>query len=175
MRGACECETLRDVLRDTLRDTLRGALGPSCERQRGGCARRGWAQNAQMTVEAAVVLPVLLAVGVIACHALTFLSDCAAFDQAFRTAVCQEVDDGFEGALGAAEVGHRVAEDVGIPEERISVACDTVALGHLQYTGTYRCPAGLFGSDVEVFGMRAPDLSHQVTFTVSPYRKGVVI
>jgi hypothetical protein len=129
----------------------------------------------QMTVEAAVVLPVLLMVGIVACHALVFLGDCAAFDNAFRAAVCQQTDDGYEGTLGACEVGRRVAEDTGIPEERIGVTCEVASIGHLAYTGTYQCPASLFGMDVEVFGLRPPSLKHQVTFTVSPYRKGVVI
>lgn len=50
-------------------------------KERFGCARD---ERGQMTVELAVMIPVLVAIAVIAMNAMLFFSECAAFDRLAR-------------------------------------------------------------------------------------------
>ena len=50
-------------------------------KERFGCAR---GECGQMTVELAVMIPVLVAIAVIAMNAMLFFSECAAFDRLAR-------------------------------------------------------------------------------------------
>lgn len=135
---------------------------------------RGRVGSGQATVEFAVVFPVLVAVAFIAANALVFLGDCAAFDSIVRDAVRLQADDGFEGQQGAVEVCARVEGALDMPHERVQVTCSRVGVGHVRYTAeTAFSPPFLRG--VSVFGVSVPPLKHEVSFVVSPYRKGVVV
>lgn len=128
----------------------------------------------QATVEFAVVFPVLVAVAFIAANALVFMGDCAAFDSIARDAARLQADDGFEGQQGASAVCARIEEALDMPHERVRVSCERVGLGHVKYTAhTAFTPPFLQG--VSVFGVNVAPLEHEVSFVVSPYRKGVVI
>lgn len=128
----------------------------------------------QMTVEAAVVLPVMAAIAFIVVNALIFVGDCTAFDIVARDAIRLQADDGFEGAQGAAEVKARIEEGLAMDHEAVEVSCERTGLGHVRYTAsTAFSPPFLQG--VSVFGINVPLLEHEVSMTVSPYRKGVVV
>lgn len=130
--------------------------------------------SGQMTVEFAVMAPVLIMVGFIAMNALVFLGDCAAFDMVAREAVRMQADDGFEGSSGAAEVRQRIEENLFMEHETVSVACERTALGHVRYTAsTSFSPPFLKGA--RVFGVTVPTLEHEISMTVSPLRKGVIV
>ena len=141
-------------------------------RMRG--AGKAGGSSGQMAVEFAVVAPVMAAVAFIAVNALVFVGDCAAFDIVARDAIRLQADDGYEGASGAAEVRGRIEEGLGMEHVSVQVACERVGAGHVRYTATAAfLPPFLRG--VSVFGASVPSLEHEVSFTVSPYRKGVVV
>lgn len=130
--------------------------------------------SGQMTVEFAVVAPVLIAIAFVVVNAMVFLGDCAAFDIVARDAIRLQADDGFEGANGAAEVRQRIEDGLSMEHETVEVTCVRTGLGHVRYTArTAFLPPFLRG--VRVFGVSVPPLEHEVSLTVSPYRKGVVI
>lgn len=138
-------------------------------RRRAVCDMRG-----QMTVEAAVVLPVMVALAFIVANALVFVGDCAAFDIVARDAIRLQADDGWEGSQGAAEVRVRIEEGLSMEHESVEVACERAGSGHVRYTAKISfSPPFLRGASV--FGVSVPPLEHEVRFTVSPYRKGVVV
>ncbi len=147
--------------------------GGSASPRLGRVRRRGDFRG-QMTVEAAVVLPVMAAIAFIVVNALVFVGDCAAFDIVARDAIRLQVDDGFEGGQGAAEVRARIEENLAMEHERVEVVCERTGAGHVRYTATTAfSPPFLQGASV--FGISVPALEHEVSMTVSPYRKGVVV
>lgn len=139
-----------------------------CDRAFGGRGNRG-----QMAVEFAAIAPVMAAVAFIVLNALIFAGDCAAFDAAARDAVRLQADDGWE-AQGAAEVRARIESQLDMDYESVEVTCEKTGMGHVRYTArTSFTPPFLEG--VSVFGVGVPALRHEVEFTISPYRKGVVV
>ena len=138
----------------------------------GKMRRHRWRCRGQMAVECAFVFPVVAVIAFIVANALVFAGDCAAFDQIVREAVCMQADDGREDS-GAAEVRARVVERLNKDHIEVSVVAESGAMGHIRYraTASYRPP---FLSGATVFGARVPALTHEIGFTVSPYRKGVV-
>ena len=151
--------------------TARRDVGLIRRRHRAGFAHD---MRGQMTVEAAVVLPVMAAIAFIVVNALIFVGDCTAFDIVARDAIRLQADDGYEGAQGAAEVRARIEEGLAMDHEAVEVTCERTGPGHVRYTAsTAFSPPFLQG--VSVFGISVPSLEHEVSMTVSPYRKGVVI
>ncbi len=131
------------------------------------------APSGQMTVEFAVAFPILLMVGFIALNAMVFLGDCAAFDIVARDAIRLQADDGNDVAQNAADVRARIEEGVSMDHESVSVLCERTDAGHMKYTAkTAFTPPFLSGA--RVFGVQVPRIKHQVEFTVSPYRAGVI-
>ncbi len=128
----------------------------------------------QMTVEAAYTLPVMVAIAFILVNALIFVGDCTAFDIVARDAIRLQADDGYEGVSGAAEVRARIEEGLSMDYEKVAVTCERTELGHVRYTATIEFSPP-FLSGATIFGVSVPTLEHEVTMTVSPYRKGVVI
>ena len=130
--------------------------------------------DGQMTVEFAALFPAVLMAAFVALQGMVFAGDCAAFDAVARDAIRQQADDGYEGSAGASEVCAHIEESLGFQHVQVSVACEKTELGHARYTAKmeYR---PRFLVDASIFGVRAPALSHEVSLTVSPYRKGVVI
>lgn len=152
---------------------LRGSRGASA-RGTPGARMPSSRLLGQMTVEAAVVLPVMAAIAFIVVNALIFVGDCTAFDIVARDAIRLQADDGYEGAQGAAEVRARIEEGLAMDHEAVEVTCERTGPGHVRYTAsTAFSPPFLQG--VSVFGINVPPLEHEVSMTVSPYRKGVVV
>lgn len=145
----------------------RGVPGSPCD---GADAARG--TPGQMAVEFAVVMPVIAAIAFILINVLVFVGDCAAFDIAARDAIRLQADDGWEDG-SAAEVRSRIEQRLGMEHESVEVSCEKTDMGHIRYTAS----AGFsppFLEGVSVFGIDVVELRHEVEFTVSPYRKGVV-
>lgn len=147
---------------------------------RGACLRRSEssqsgrrAQAGQMTVELAVLLPVIAAVAFIATMGMTFAGECTAFDIAFRESVRLQADDGWE-SDSALQVETELAERLPSLHGSVSVSCERAGVGHARYKGilTFEPP---FLRGVSVFGIAVPALRHEAEFTVSPYRKGVLV
>lgn len=149
-----------------------GALPRLARRSRSREETAG--NRGQMTVEAAVVLPVMAAIGFVLSIALVYVGDCAAFDIVAREAIRMQADDGYEGVQGAAEVRSCIEERWGRDYETVEVVCERTEWGHARYTASVELSPP-FLRDASVFGIEAPSLKHEVSLTVSPYRKGVVI
>ena len=135
-----------------------------------GVAQADARERGQMTVELAVVFPVLLAVAVIAVNALLFFSECAAFDRVAREAVrvhaaSPAYGQGLEQSCAqVAQTGTRVA-------------VEGTADGHARFTATIEFSPTLFGLGLKssVFGVALPRLEHAVSLTVDPYKPGMLL
>lgn len=142
-----------------------------------------WRRNAesgQMTVELAVVFPVLLIVAVVAVNALLFFSECAAFDNAFRDAVRVHATSPAYGQgveQGTAAVQSALAEAFDRPFESVRVAAEGSSGGHTRFVATLEFTPTLFGMGLRtsVLGVSLPPLTHRVEFTADRYKPGVLL
>ncbi|WP_261429454.1 hypothetical protein [Xiamenia xianingshaonis] len=146
----------------------------------GRVFRRQAAECGQMTVELVVAFPVMLVVAVIAVNAMTFFSECAAFDAAFRDAVrvCATSPGYGEGADRAcALIKGQLEGAFDAENESVSVTVEAVAGGYRRFTGTIEFRATLFGHGLRtsVFGVQLPALSHRASLVVDFYKPGVVL
>lgn len=128
----------------------------------------------QMTIEFAVVFPVLVIVAFIALQGIAFAGDCVAFDEVARDVIRRQADDGYEGADGAGEVAVSIEEALGLEHIEVEATCEKNLAGHVRYEVTMHYTPPLL-KGVTVFGSGVPRLTHGVSLTISPYRKGVVI
>ena len=137
-------------------------------------------ERGQMTVELAVAFPVLIAVAVIAVNALLFLSECAAFDDAFREAVrVHATSPGYGEDLddGVAAVQEALEASFDADYLAVSVTVEGTSAGYVTFTGTLSFTPTLFGKGTvdSVFGVQLPALSHSVRHTVDRYKPGAVV
>lgn len=137
-------------------------------------------ERGQMTVELAVAFPVLIVVAVIAVNALTFFSECAAFDNAFRDSVrvfatSPASGQGIEQSVALVQADLAAAFDAANEEARVSV--EGAAGGHTRFTGTLEYDPTLFGLGLRssVFGIALPPLTHAASIAVDCYKPGVLL
>lgn len=134
----------------------------------------------QATVELVVVMPVAIALAVIAVNALSFLGTCAAFDRAARQAICVYAPAPDAGQ-SAAEVASMVEEELdaalGAPNLAIEVSSQGTAAQHQRYCARLSFAPTLFGLGLreEVFGVPLPRLVREIDLVVDAYRPGVVL
>lgn len=133
-----------------------------------------------MTVEFAAAFPVLIVVAVVAVNALTFFSECAAFDNAFREAVRISATSPAYGqsagqSAAAVEEGLRAAFDA--DNESLRVTASAVSGGHTEFSATLDFEPTLFGMGLRtsVLGVSLPPLSHTATVAVDCYKPGVLL
>lgn len=134
----------------------------------------------QMTVELAAVFPVAIVVAVIAVNALTFLSECAAFDVALREAArvhaaSPAYGQGLDQSTALIEAGLREAFPA--ENESVTVQVESVSGGHARFSGTLEFHPTLFGLGLRssVFGVSLPPLRHAAQTTVDPYKPGAIL
>lgn len=130
--------------------------------------------SGQMAVEMAAALPVMVIVVVIVAQMMVFLGDCAAFDTVARDAIRQQADEGANDSAGASQAKALIEDSLGLDHVSVQVTCEKTGPGHVRYVASMDYEFPLLRG-VTVFGMQAPSLAHEVSLTVSPYRKGVVI
>ena len=139
-------------------------------------------EQGQMTVELAVMIPVLVIVAVIAMNATLFFSECAAFDRLARNAVRafatspaygEGATQSCDAALGAIEEGMGIAEKEYL-EASVSVMDES--LGQKRFRATLRFTPTLFGLGLKssVFGVSLPKLEHSTELVVDVYKPGVL-
>lgn len=163
-------------------------LTPTWVRERGlrervvahwSCFRRN--DSGQMTIELAVVFPIVIVIAVLGYNALEFFSLCASFDRAVHNevriqAVSAPAGQDVIGSCSAVEAALHSAF-----QERdnldIAVGCGQVAYGLERFTAQMEYHPTLFGLSLrsEIWGVVLPPLTHCVEFTVDCYRPGVVI
>ena len=163
-----------------------GAHGKACGKK-GGKVWRGsqWRarlpdERGQMTVELAVVLPVVVIIAVIAVNAMTFFSECAEFDRVGRNAVrlcATSPAYGQDVAQSIALVESAISESMGVSESDLEVSAQQDGLGHLAFEMTLLYRPTLFGLGLrdEVFGVPLPALRHEVSLVVDSYKPGMLL
>ena len=134
----------------------------------------------QATVELAVVIPVALIVAVVTVNALAFFGTCAAFDRTARQAVCiyGAAPAAGEGPTDAvAHIEETLRDAVGASNVSVSASVESTVLGLERYTARVEFMPTLFGLGLrsEVFGVRLPPLTHEVSLVVARYRPGVLL
>ncbi|MEG0015198.1 MAG: hypothetical protein RR747_01335 [Gordonibacter sp.] len=143
---------------------------------RGASARAG----GQMTVELAVVFPVLLVVAVVAVNALLFFSECAGFDRVARDAVRVHATSPAYGQgleQSRALVAATIEQAFDRPFVDARVAVEGAKGGCVRFTATLEFSPTLFGMGMRssVLGVALPHLEHSVSMMVDPYKPGVLL
>ena len=143
-------------------------------------AIRGLAdEKGQMTVELAVVFPAVLVVSLVVFNAVKYLGDCASFDRAFHQEVriagtAPAYDQTAEGGCRLIEDALRI-RDVDVGEYSVTVERDE--WGFVRFCGRMEFTPSLFGIPLrsEVFGIGLQPAVHEVSFSVDPYKPGVIL
>ena len=136
--------------------------------------------NGQMTVELAVVFPMLLVVAVVAMNAVLSFSECAAFDRL----VCDAVRvHAASPAYGQSLEQSRALVDDTLDQAfdrsylEVRVVVEGIQGGYTRFTATLEFSPTLFGLGLRssVFGVALPRLEHSASMTVDPYKPGVLL
>lgn len=131
----------------------------------------------QATVGLVVALPVVLAVVLIACNAMAFVSECARFDRIARSAmrICATSPAyGVDAGACAADVENIVSGQMA--SGNISCTVSASQQGScVVYLATMTYEPTILGACLrsEVFGVSITPLSHEVSLAVDPYDPGV--
>jgi Flp pilus assembly protein TadG len=137
-------------------------------------------ESGQMTVELAVVFPVMIVVAVITVNALLFFSQCAAFDRVARESVRIYATAPAHGEDASACEGKvRETLERQFDEEylAVGVTSEEAGLDLRRYTAELTFSPTLFGRGLrdEVFGVALPHLTHRAVYLVDTYKPGVVV
>lgn len=157
---------------------------------RGGAASRGPGRSGQMTVELAVMTPVVIVVALVAANLLMYVEACAAFDQAAMGAVIahgiaptgsgtqataiEEVEAAIEEALGREDLC-----DVEVSAESVSEGSEGTTFGVSPLLTRYVCTLTYhpWPSSLRLPGITLElpvSLTHTRELVVDRYRSGVV-
>ncbi len=136
-------------------------------------------RSGQMTVELCVVLPVVIAIAVIAVNALSFFGYCAEFDRVARNAVrtyatAPAYGASTDSAVSQVETALEEAFDATNLECEVQASRDHRGFESYEMTLRYRPTLFGLGLRSEVFGVPMPALSHESRLTVCPYKPGML-
>ena len=131
-----------------------------------------------MTVELVVVLPVAIVIALVVVNALTFFSECAAFDRLSRNAVrlcATSPNYGETLADTAGKVRSLLEEELEADNLAAEVSVEGDALGHARFTMKLVFHPTLFGLGLRdsVLGVALPALEHTETIVVDSYKPGM--
>ena len=134
----------------------------------------------QVTVEAMVALPVLIAVAVIAVNALLLLGECAAFDRLARDAVRANATApayGETASACAARVEGDLAGRFDASYESVSVRAEGRSPGYVRFVARLEYRPHLFGRPFSgnVFGVSLPPVAHETALVIDPYKPGAIL
>ena len=136
--------------------------------------------SGQMTVEFVVAFPAMIAVALVAVNAILFFSECAAFDRAFRSAVCTyAASPAYEQGVSQScvLVESAVRESIQSENTELSVSSSGAEGGMVTFSGELRFAPTLFGKGklTGAFGVSFPSLTHEEKIAVSAYKPGLVM
>lgn len=136
--------------------------------------------SGQMTVEFVVAFPAMIAVALVAVNAILFFSECAAFDCAFRSAVCTyAASPAYEQGVSQScvLVESAVRESIQSENTELSVSSSGAEGGMVTFSGELRFAPTLFGKGklTGAFGVSFPSLTHEEKIAVSAYKPGLVM
>ena len=123
----------------------------------------------QMTIEFALLFPVMLMIALIACNSILFLSECASFDRIFRESVC------------VFAPSPAIEEALAQFNERDYLSCSVSASedqgGLTTYTATLAFTPTIFGAYPlrRVFDVELSPIEHPITMSVDSYKPGVFV
>ena len=132
----------------------------------------------QMTIEFALLFPVMLMIALIACNSILFLSECASFDRIFRESVCV-----FAPSPASEETTGQIC-GVKLPaglKQSDYLSCSVSASedqdGLTTYTATLAFTPTIFGAYPlrRVFDVELSPIEHPITMTVDSYKPGVFV
>ena len=137
-------------------------------------------ESGQMTVELAVVLPVLIVVAVIAVNALLFVSECASFDRLFSESVrVNATSKGYGQSEADAVAATQSMLEGAFARANITVEVrvETAGFGCRKFTGTLRYAPTLFGMGLRdsILGIPLPCAVHSASYVIDPYKPGVLV
>ena len=135
-------------------------------------------ERGQMTVELAVVFPVVLVVAAIVVNALLFISECAAFDRSFPQAVrlCIAPPYGTRVEDCSQSIQESLSGQFANEHAEVSVSVGESGFSCVSFTGELIFSPTLFGMGLrsEVLGVQLPRAVHRTQYVVDPYRSGIV-
>ena len=137
-------------------------------------------EKGQMTVEFAVAFPALLAVALIAVNALTFMSECAEFDNEFRHLVrtyCTSLGNGQSIQDATADVLAGLEQEFCADNLVVSLETESSCPGYTRFIGTIDFYPTFFGASFRssFLGVSLEPLKHQMSLTLDCYKPGVFI
>lgn len=139
------------------------------------CESRG-----QMTIEFALLFPVMLVIALIACNSILFFSECASFDRIFRESVCVFAPSPSSEETTSQICAH-IEEALAQASERDYLSCSVSASegqnGLTTYTATLAFTPTIFGAYPlrRVFDVELSPIEHAITMTVDSYKPGVFV
>ena len=142
--------------------------------------RRSLNMKGQMTIEFAVMFPVMLMIALVAFNSIMFLSQCAAFDRIFRESVCvyapSPASDQASGQI-CAQINSELESFQEKDYLECTVASSAQSNGLTTYRGTLAYTPTVFGAYPlrQVFGVALPSIDHTVQMTVDSYKPGVFL
>lgn len=143
-------------------------------------ARRPASTKGQMTIEFAVMFPVMLMIALVAFNSVMFLSQCASFDRIFREAVCVYAPSPASDQ-GSGQICAQITGDLDTFQEKDYLDCTVSSSvgseGLSTYRGSLFYTPTLFGAHPlrQVFGISLPPIEHTVEMTVDSYKPGVFL
>lgn len=134
----------------------------------------------QMTIEFAVMFPVMLMIALLAFNSVMFLAQCASFDRIFRQAVCVYAPSPASDQ-GSEQICAQITEELSTFQEKDNLDCSVSSSGRsdglITYCGTLSYTPTLFGAHPlrAVFGVTLPPIEHTVQIIVDSYKPGVFV
>ncbi len=134
----------------------------------------------QMTIEFALLFPVMLMIALIACNSILFLSECASFDRIFRESVCVFAPSPASEETTGQICAH-IEDALAQFNERDYLSCNVSASedqgGLTTYTATLAFTPTIFGAYPlrRVFDVELSPIEHPITMTVDSYKPGVFV
>lgn len=132
-----------------------------------------------MSIELVVVLPAALIIALVVVNALTFFSECAAFDRSSRNAVrlcATSLNYGQTVADSVGKVQALLEEGLTADNLTAEVSAEQEGLGHTRFTMKLRFRPTLFGMGLrdQVLGIALPALEHTESIVVDSYKPGML-
>ena len=148
----------------------------------GKMRRRLSSESGQMMVELATMMPVLIIVAVMAVNAVTFFSECAAFDRVARNAIRIQATSpayGQDAGESASLVRQTIDDAMRVSEKDyldLDVSVSGRAGGKSVFRATLSFSPTLFGMGLKpsIFGVDLPKIEHTTELVVEPYRPGML-
>lgn len=129
-------------------------------------------EDGQMTVELALVFPVIIVVAAMAVNALLFFSECASFDRMAHNAIrvlatSPSLDE--QPTTLASQIEATVREETGMEEVTCTVSGSSAGIKTYQISCSFAPTLFGMGLRSEIWGVPLPKLMHATQFAVDAW------